>query len=97
MLIKTLYYYVTLHSEFRVVMSVTISTRFGSSLPPVVCRSANICLHCLCIMVSNTICDCFCFVLFCSSCVPCVASFNGLSFFDCPFDVLQRLFISLDL
>jgi len=29
----------------------------------------------------------FCFV-FSSSCVPYVASFSGLSIFDCPFDVL---------
>jgi len=34
----------------------------------------------------------FCFSL---SCVPCVASFSGLSFFDCPFGILQRLFYLL--
>ena len=36
---------VSVRSEFRVVMSVTISalkTMFGSSLPPVVCRRAHV-------------------------------------------------------
>ena len=31
---------------------------------------------------------CCVFVLFLSSCVPYVASFFGLSIFDCPFDIL---------
>ena len=38
-------YYVALHSEFRVVMSISIyriNTVFGSSLPPVVCRRKHV-------------------------------------------------------
>jgi hypothetical protein len=38
-------YYVSMHSEFRVVMSVMISpykTMFGSSLSPVVCWRAHV-------------------------------------------------------
>ena len=38
-------YYMYLRSEFRVMMSVTISARktvFGSSLPPVVCKITNV-------------------------------------------------------
>ena len=34
--------------------------------------------------------DCFCFVFLRP--VPYVASFSGLSIFDCPFGVLYRLF-----
>ena len=30
---------------------------------------------------------------YCSSCAPYVASFSGLSFFDCPFGILQHLFV----
>jgi hypothetical protein len=39
------------------------------------------------IVVSNTYCVVFLFC-FSSSCVPDVASFSGLSIFDCPFGVL---------
>ena len=46
---------------------------------------------CLRIVVSNTYCVVFLFS-FSSSSVSYVASFYGLSFFDCPFDILQRLF-----
>ena len=65
-------YYLYLRSEFRGVMSVTISAlkmMFGSSLPPVVCRRNHVlfiyvicvCLH---VMVANTYCVVF---LFCFS------------------------------
>jgi hypothetical protein len=63
---------------------------FGSSLPPVVCREGSCLIYiicCLCIVVSNI----YWFVLlFCFpvSCVPYIASFSGLSIFDCPFDIL---------
>jgi hypothetical protein len=40
-----------------------------------------VCLH---IVVSNTYCIVFLFC-FASCCVPYVASFSGLSIFDCPF------------
>jgi hypothetical protein len=47
------------------------------------------CLCYLCVVMS----DACCVVdLFSSSCVSCVASFSGLSIFDCPFGVLWRLF-----
>jgi len=36
---------------------------------------------------------CCVFVLFVSSCVPYVASFSGVSLFNCPFGILYRLFI----
>ena len=44
----------------------------------------NVICECLCIVVSTTYCV---VILFClsSSCVPYVASFSGLSIFDCPF------------
>ena len=57
-------YYVSLHSEFRVVMSVTISVKkmmFCSSLPPVVCRRAHVffTLFVLCVSFSGlSIFDC---------------------------------------
>jgi hypothetical protein len=66
-------YYVSLRSEFLVVMS-----REGECIIYVICV-------CLCIVVSNTYCALFCFP---SSCVPYVASFSGLSFLDCPFGIL---------
>ena len=46
-------------------------------------------LHCLCVVVSNTYCVALCLSL---SCVPCVASFSGLSIFDCPLGTLLHLF-----
>jgi len=48
-------------------------------------------MSCLCIVVSNTYCVVFLFC-FSTSCVPYVASFPGLSIFDCPFCVLERLY-----
>jgi len=68
---------------------------FGSSLPPVVCRSAHV-LFTLFVFVCVEWCPThmvFCF-LFCfsSSCVPYCASFSGLSIFYCPFGILLRLF-----
>jgi len=59
---------------------------FGSSLPQIVCLIYIICV-CLHIVVSSTYCVMFLFC-FSSSCVPYVASFSGLSFFDCPFGIL---------
>ena len=62
-------YYASLRSEFRVVMSVTISTMFRSSLHPAVCRRAHVLFTLfvfLCIfnvMVSSTHCVVF-FALF---------------------------------
>ena len=68
-----------------------IKTMFGgSSLPPVYGRThvpftfVRVCLR---IVESNSYCDVFLFC-FSSSCVPYVASFSGLSFFDCPFGIL---------
>jgi hypothetical protein len=61
-----------------------IGTMFGSYLPPVICG-------CFRIVVSNTYYVVFVFGLS-SSRVPNVDSFSGLSIFDCPFGILQRLF-----
>ena len=44
-------------------------------------------VKCLRIVVSNTYCVVFLFC-FSSSCVPYVVSFSGLSFYDCPFQLL---------
>ena len=51
-------------------------------------------LLCLRIAESNTYCVVFLFC-FSPSCAPCVASFSGLSFFDCPFGILQHLFAGM--
>ena len=66
-----------------------IKTMFGSSLPPVVCRRADV-LFTLFVFVCVSwclthieLCLFFMFV-FVLSCVPYVASFSGLSVFDCP-------------
>jgi hypothetical protein len=42
------------------------------------------------VILSNTYCVVFLFC-FSSSCLPYVDSFSGLSFFDCPFGIPQRL------
>ena len=74
---------------------------FGSSLPSVVCRKEHSYLRYLCSFAHSgdqhivypilpVSLDCFCFVLS-LSCVPYVASFSGLSIFDCPFDIIKRL------
>ena len=51
-------------------------------------EDACACLLCVCshVVVSGTCC-----VFFPSSCVPYVASFSGLFFFDCPFGFIKRL------
>ena len=50
-------------------------------------------LHYFCLFAHSGVqyisCCSFCLT---SSCVPNVASFSGVSFFDCPFGILQRLF-----
>jgi hypothetical protein len=68
-----------------------IKTMFGSSLPPVVCRSVHVNLiyvicGCLRIVVSNAYCVLYLFC-FSSCCVPYVASFSGFSIFDCLFGI----------
>ena len=69
-----------------------IKTMFGSSLPQVVCRRVHVLFTLF--VVSNPHCVVFLFC-FSSSCVPYVASFSGLSIFDCPFDILWHLFTSI--
>jgi hypothetical protein len=79
-------YYVSSRSEFRVVMSFTISvkkTMFGSFLPPVVCRRAHVL-----------------FTLFVFVCVLCCPTHIVLWFYfvflpvslDCPFLVVPSVF-----
>jgi hypothetical protein len=66
---------------------------FGSSFPPVVNRKVLI-LFTLLVFVCMQWCPthvvlCLCFVcLPFVSCVPCEASYSGLSIFDCPFGIL---------
>jgi hypothetical protein len=52
-------------------------------------------IHVMCVSLRIVVSSAYCVVcLFCfsSSCVPYVASFSGMSMFDCPFDILYRLF-----
>jgi hypothetical protein len=75
-------------------------TMFGSSLPPVVCRKAIRLIYVICVclrrVVSTTYCVVFLFC-FCSSCVPYVSRFSGLSNFHhtyskgCPLGVLDLI------
>ena len=61
-----------------------ITTMFGSSLPAVVCRRANV-------LFTLFMIDCvWCFFFVCLRLVsvPYVANFSGLSIFDCPFGIL---------
>jgi hypothetical protein len=73
---------VSLRSEFRVVMSVTISVFTSGCLQVGSCLIYIICF-CFRIVASNTYCVVF-FVCFSSSCVPYVASFSGLSILIAP-------------
>ena len=89
-----LLYYVSLRSEFPVVMSVTIPhknyVRFvftSSCLKEGSCLIYVICV-CLRVMVSNTYCVVLFLFCFSSSSVPYVPSFSEISIFDCPFDIL---------
>ena len=49
-------------------------------------------LHYLCLLAHSEIHVLCCVFFFClsSSCVPYVASFTGMSIFDCPFGILLR-------
>jgi hypothetical protein len=61
---------------------------FDSSLHIVVCRSAHVLFTLfVCLFVYNGVRHILCFLLsLSSSCVVNVASFSGLSIFDCPFN-----------
>jgi hypothetical protein len=59
-----------------------METMFGSSLPPVVCSLIYVICLCFRLVMSNTYCVVF-LLCFSSFCTPYVASFSGLSFFDC--------------
>ena len=80
-LLGCFFYYVSLRSEFRC----------GSSLTSVVCGRISY-LRCLCLFVYSGIqlilCCVFALFYFVWSGIPYVASFSGLSFFECPFDIL---------
>ena len=86
-------YYVSLPFEFHVVMSVTIAAQERCSVRvylQLFVGGLMSYLRYLCLFVFSGvqyIVLCFCFV-FLPSCVPYVASFSGLSNFDCPFGVL---------
>ena len=82
-----------LHSEFHVAMSVSIDFRIKNDVRlylelfvGMFMLSYVICV-CLRVVVPYTYCVLFlhCFSL---SCVPYVASFSGLSIFDCPFGII---------
>ena len=86
-------YYVSLPFEFHVVMSVTIAAQERCSVRvylQLFVGGLMSYLRYLCLFAFSGvqyIVLCFCFV-FLHSCVPYVASFSGLSNFDCPFGVL---------
>jgi len=68
---------------------------FDSSLPPVVCRMDHIVFTLfdfLRVVVSNTYCVVFLLCLS-SSCVPCIASFSGISIFVGP-SIFSNVYIS---
>jgi hypothetical protein len=91
-LMRARVYYVPLRSEFRVVISATFfaykrcSVRLYLQLfEESSCLIYVICV-CLGTVMSNTYCVEFLLCLS-SSCVPYVASFSGLSIFNCPFGI----------
>ena len=67
-----------------------ITTMFSSSLPTVVCRRAHV-LFTLFALFANIGVQyilCFVFVFFSLSCLSYVASFSGLSMYDCTLGIL---------
>jgi hypothetical protein len=64
----------------------SLKTMFSSSLPPVVCRREHV-LFALFVFVCVWLCPTHIVLFFSSSCVPHVARFSGLSFFDFPFAI----------
>ena len=71
-----------------------IQNIFGWSLPPVVWRRSSCLIYIICVCSPIVMCNTYCIVLlFClsSCCVPYVTSFSGLSIFDCPVSIIQRL------
>ena len=68
---------ISIHTFLYLCFMISIKTKFGSSLPPVVCRRVLSYLHylCLCIVVSNVYCVVFLFCLS-SSCVLCIVVSN---------------------
>ena len=67
-----------------------ITMMFRSSLPTVVCKRADV-LFMLFVFVCVQWCPTHILLCFSSSCVPYGAGFSGLSIFDCPFGIFQRL------
>ena len=71
-----------------------MKTMFGSSLPLLLVRGLVSNLRHLCLFAHSSVQHILCcvFALFFVALYPYVARFSGLSFFDCPFGILQRLF-----
>jgi hypothetical protein len=66
--------YLSLRSQFRDVMSVTISalkTMFGSSLPPVVCRTHVLFIYVICVSLRVMVANTYCVVFLILVCAPC--------------------------
>jgi hypothetical protein len=68
-----------------------IKSMLGSSLPPVVYRGGSCLIYVICALLAHVGVKhilCCVFVWFSSICVPCAASFSGLSIFDWPFGII---------
>jgi hypothetical protein len=67
-----------------------IKTMFSSSLPTVVCRRAHVLFTLFALFANIGVQDILCvvLVLLSLSCVPYVASFSGLSMYDCTLGIL---------
>ena len=70
---------------------IRIKTMIGTFLLSVVCRRVLIYIICVCLCIVVTLCGVF-LIWFSSCSVPCVASFSGLSIFECSLCILLRLF-----
>ena len=64
-----------------------IGRMFSSSLPRVVCRRDHV-LRYLCLLAHSGVSTIYCVIGFDLFVFVYVASFSGLSIFDCPFDIL---------
>ena len=83
-------YYVSLRSEIRVVVryDFRMKTMLGLSLLQLFVGGSISYLRYFCLFANSGVQHIFCCVFFSSSCVPCVASFSGMSLFYCAFGIL---------
>jgi hypothetical protein len=78
--------HVIIHWNRKIKLADTVARNYFQHNPSFLCTMYILAL------LTSLIQDVFCLSL---SCAPYVANFSGLSNFDCPFGILQRLFVDI--